>query len=105
MGEKNISFTEAVKSLIRKISRGKVATYGQIAALAGNPRAARQVVRILHSSSQTDNLPWHRVINSKGGISLKPGQGYELQKSLLETEGVAFGLNDLIDLERFLWVP
>jgi methylated-DNA-protein-cysteine methyltransferase-like protein len=106
MTEKNITpFTRKVRVIIRKIPRGKVATYGQIAACAGNPRAARQVVRILHSSSRKDKLPWHRVINSKGGISLKPGNGYELQKSLLEKEGVIFGLHDFVDLDRFLWSP
>lgn len=99
------SFTDTVKGIIKKIPRGKVATYGQIAALAGNPRAARQVVRILHSSSRKDNLPWHRVINSKGTISLPPGEGYELQKSLLEKERVAFGINDKVDFTRFLWSP
>jgi len=99
------TFTDRVKSIIKKIPKGRVATYGQIAALAGNPRAARQVVRILHSSSRKDKLPWHRVINAKGGISLKPGQGYELQRSLLEKEGVAFGLSDIIDFDRFLWAP
>lgn len=99
------SFTDTVKMIIKKIPKGKVASYGQIAAMAGNPRAARQVVRILHSSSRKDKLPWHRVINSKGGISLKPGNGYELQKSLLEKEGVKFGLHDIVDLDRFLWSP
>ena len=98
-------FTETVKRIIKKIPRGKVATYGQIAALAGNPRAARQVVRILHSSSRKDKLPWHRVINSKGTISLPPNEGYELQKSLLEKEGVEFGIGDKVDFDRFLWSP
>ncbi len=99
------SFTDTVKMIIKKIPKGKIASYGQIAALAGSPRAARQVVRILHSSSRKDKLPWHRVINSKGGISLKPGNGYELQKSLLEDEGVKFGLRDIVDFKRFLWSP
>ena len=98
-----LSFTDTIKKMIKRIPKGKVATYGQIAALAGSPRAARQVVRILHSSSRTDRLPWHRVINSKGGISLKPGNGYELQKSLLENEGIEFGINDVVDFKRFLW--
>lgn len=102
---KEESFTDRVKKVIKKVPRGRVATYGQIAAMAGNPRAARQVVRILHSSSRKDKLPWHRIINAKGGISLKPGQGYELQKSLLEKEGVVFGLGDLVDFDRFLWAP
>jgi methylated-DNA-protein-cysteine methyltransferase-like protein len=66
------SFSQRVKDVIKKIPRGKIATYGQSAACAGNPRAARQVVWTLNSSSRKDKLPWHRVINSKGQISLKP---------------------------------
>jgi methylated-DNA-protein-cysteine methyltransferase-like protein len=101
----NETFHERVVRIIKKIPRGRVATYGQIAAYAGNPRAARQVVRALHSSSHKNNLPWHRVINSKGKISLKPGHGYELQLDMLEREGVIFGVGDSIDLDRYLWAP
>ena len=97
------AFTTAVIELIRSIPEGKVSTYGNIAALAGNPRAARQVVRILHVYSRKEKLPWHRVINREGKISLKPFHGYEEQKLLLETEGVEFGLGDRIDLEDYLW--
>ncbi len=99
------AFTDRVKARIKKIPRGRVACYGQIATMAGSPRGARQVVRILHSSSEKDNLPWHRVINKQGKIALKPGAGYELQKSLLEGEGVVFGLRDQIDLKRYQWSP
>ena len=98
-----LSFTQRVKQVIRKIPRGKVATYGQIAAYAGSPRAVRQVVWILNSSSRKDKLPWHRVINRQGKISLKPNHGYEIQKMLLEKERVKFDKNDMIDLERYLW--
>lgn len=97
------SLTENIKWIIKQIPKGKVATYGQIAALAGNPRGARQVVRILHACSHKDKLPWHRVINSRGTISLKPGQGYEIQKSLLLGEGVKFKDNDAVDFSRHLW--
>jgi len=96
-------FHRRTVDVIKKIPRGRVATYGQIAAMAGNPRAARQVVRTLHTSSDKERLPWHRVINSQGRISLPPGRGYELQKSLLEKEGVKFGLGDRIDLKRYIW--
>jgi methylated-DNA-protein-cysteine methyltransferase-like protein len=99
------SFYDRVKIAIKRIPKGKVATYGQIAACAGNPRAARQVVRVLHSSSQKDKLPWHRVINREGRISLKPNQGYEIQRALLLKEGITFDKNDTIDLNRFLWQP
>jgi methylated-DNA-protein-cysteine methyltransferase-like protein len=99
------SFSHRVKELIKRIPRGKVATYGQIAAYAGNPRAARQVVWILHSSSGKEKLPWHRVINSKGRISLKPNYGYEIQRELLRQEGVKFAENEAVDFKRFLWSP
>ena len=97
------SLEERAMSIIRSIPEGKVATYGMIAAMAGNPCGARQVVRILHTSSSKDNLPWHRVVNSKGGISLKPGHGYEIQKGLLEREGITFDANGIIDFDRYLW--
>jgi len=96
-------FTIKVKALIHQIPAGKVASYGLIAALAGNPRAARQVAWILHSSSAADQLPWHRVVNRKGKISLKPFGGYEIQKQLLLQEGVVFDDNDAINLDCFLW--
>ena len=96
-------FTLKVKTLIQQIPAGKVASYGLIAALAGNPRAARQVAWVLHASSAADNLPWHRVVNRTGKISLKPFAGYELQKQRLLQEGVAFDETDAIDLDRYLW--
>ena len=97
-------FTEHVIDIIKEIPKGKVATYGQIATLAGSPRAARQVVRILHSSSKKHKLPWHRVINSQGKISLLPNQGYEIQKALLIKEKVKFTLTDHVDLKKYQWV-
>lgn len=98
-------FHKKVVAIIKRIPRGKVATYGKIAAYAGNTRAARQVVRTLHSSSEKEKLPWHRVINGQGKISLGPGHGYELQKALLESEGIVFGLGERIDLKKYLWAP
>lgn len=100
-----MTFTERVKLLIKAIPRGKVSTYGQIAAFAGDPRGARQVARILHSCSEKDNLPWYRMINRMGRISLSPGNGYELQYSLLHKEGICFKLDGSIDLRIFLWQP
>lgn len=95
------SFFERVKKLIKQIPNGKVATYGQIAVYAGNPRAARQVAWILHSSSRKYNLPWHRVINSRGCISLPPHRGYKIQKRLLEQEGIIFQEDGSIDLNIY----
>jgi methylated-DNA-protein-cysteine methyltransferase-like protein len=100
-----MEFEARVKKAIKAIPHGKVATYAQIAALAGNHRAARQVVRVLHASSKKDRLPWHRVINSRGGISLARGRGFEEQKRLLLNEGVAVSRLGRIDLEEFRWDP
>src|SRR4030043_1011354 len=100
-----MEFEERVKGVIRAIPRGKVATYAQVAALAGNHRAARQVVRVLHASSDKDGLPWHRVINSRGGISLGRGRGFEKQRRLLSKEGVHVSGSGRIALEDFQWGP
>jgi methylated-DNA-protein-cysteine methyltransferase-like protein len=96
-------FVTRVVAVMQKIPRGKVATYGLIAAMAGNPRGARQVVRVLHSSATKLKLPWYRVINAGGRISLPPGAGYELQKALLEKEGVTFTPDGKVDFKKYLW--
>ncbi|MBC7960170.1 MAG: MGMT family protein [Vallitaleaceae bacterium] len=93
-------FTQTVIEIIKNIPRGKVMTYGQIARLAGSPRAARQVVFTLTTASRKEDLPWHRVMNKRGKISLTE-EGYRLQKELLMSEGVEFDLYDVVDLERF----
>jgi methylated-DNA-protein-cysteine methyltransferase-like protein len=98
-------FSERVKRLIAAIPAGRVATYGQIAACAGNHRAARQVAWLLHSSSKKENLPWHRVINSRGTISLPVGGGFEEQRMLLEAEGVQVDRGGRVKLGEFLWNP
>lgn len=99
------TFHQRAVAVIKKIPKGKVATYGQVAALAGDPRGARQVVRILNSSWKKEKLPWQRIINARGTISLPRGAGYEMQKGMLQDEGIVFGLDDTVDLERFLWKP
>ena len=96
-------FTRNVRKVIRSIPRGRVATYAQVAALAGNPRAVRGVVWILHSSSEAAKLPWHRVINSRGAISLPPGRGFEEQRAKLIAEGVPVSPAGKIDLARYRW--
>ena len=96
-------FTKAVVNLIKAIPKGKVATYGGIAWLAGKPTGARQVSRILHSMSKKHGLPWHRVVNARGRVSLRPHAGYEEQLALLEREGVEFDGTDRVDLELYLW--
>jgi methylated-DNA-protein-cysteine methyltransferase-like protein len=94
-------FRERVLELIQQIPRGKVASYGQIARLAGHPRAPRQVGRILYGQN-LEGLPWHRVVNFRGELSTwKIGSG-ELQQALLESEGVKFK-QGCCNLKRFQW--
>jgi methylated-DNA-protein-cysteine methyltransferase-like protein len=93
-------FTLKVIEIIQSIPAGKVASYGQIAIYAGNHRGARQVSRTLHTCTKKYNLPWHRVINSQGKISLK-NEGFELQYRLLTEEGIEFGIGQVIDLKKF----
>ncbi len=99
------AFTMRVRNIISAIPEGRVASYGQIAALAGNIRAARQVAWILHSSSKASELPWHRVVGTRGRVSLPQGRGYEEQRALLRDEGVHFDTEDRIDMSRFRWNP
>jgi len=96
-------FTQKALHVIQHIPEGKVLTYGRASALAGKPNGARQISRLLHSMSKKYDLPWHRVINSKGRISLRPSNGYELQKALLESEGVIFSKKEIIDLKVYMW--
>jgi len=98
------TFTERVVEAIKRIPMGKVATYGLVAMIAGNPSGARQVVRVLTTQWAKHDLPWHRVINSKGTISLT-GEGYRIQRQLLVKEGVEFDPSDKVDFKRFLWKP
>ena len=98
-------FTARAVRVIRAIPKGKVASYGLVAAVAGSPLGARQVVRVLHTLSRKERLPWHRVINSRGSISLPRGAGFEKQRALLRSEGVAVTPAGKVDMKRHLWVP
>lgn len=80
-------------------------TYGQVARIAGNPRGARQVVRILHSMSEKYDLPWHRIINSQGAIGKRDLEMVTLQKDLLEAEGVIFFGRYEVNLDLCLFEP
>jgi methylated-DNA-protein-cysteine methyltransferase-like protein len=97
-------FTQEVIKIIKSIPKGKVLTYGIIAKLAGNSRAARQVSWILHSSTKKYDLPWHRVINSKGKIVLSADEDRYYQKNLLIEEGIQFKSEFGIDLQKYLWI-
>lgn len=94
-------FTRSVIETIRSIPEGKIMSYGQVAAVAGSPRGARQVVRILHSMSRKYGLPWHRVVNIRGEIALDEHGGGGEQQERLEAEGVEFGIGGRIDLNRY----
>lgn len=98
------SFAETVVRLIRSIPKGKVASYGQIAKLAGKPQGSRGVAWILHSLSEARALPWHRVLNSQGKISFPEGSAlHAKQKRLLKKEGVVFSSSGQLDLELYQW--
>ena len=90
---------------VRRIPRGRVATYGQIARLAAMPRQARLVGYALHAL-QDVRVPWQRVVNGRGEISLRSVPGSEdFQREMLEAEGVRFDARGRVDLERYGWRP
>lgn len=91
-----------IHAVVRDIPPGQVATYGQVAAAAGFPGRARQVGYALHSLSPGHAVPWQRVVNAQGRISLG-GESGAHQRALLEGEGVEFDARGRIDLRRFGW--
>lgn len=97
---------EAICAVVRRIPKGWVATYGQVAAMAGMPRRARLVGRVLQRLDPTTRIPWHRVVNAKGEISysLSRNGGDILQRRLLEKEGISFDDKNRLDLERCRWL-
>lgn len=98
-------FRERVIAIVTAVPKGRVVTYGQVALLAGAPRAARQVGGVLHGLKEAERVPWQRVINAEGRLSTyKVGAG-ELQRALLESEGVDFDGEGRIDLKLFRWDP
>lgn len=99
-------FTDQVYKVIQSIPYGKVASYGQVALYAGSPRAARQVGWILHQSEGRVELPWWRVINNSGRISIKGSynNSADVQRKLLESEGVVVEENLDIDIEKYRYI-
>jgi methylated-DNA-protein-cysteine methyltransferase-like protein len=97
--------TDRILAVIKAIPKGKVAAYGQVAALAGVPRGARQVARVLHSLSGREKLPWHRVLGASGRISLPAAAGGAEQARRLQREGVGVDARGRVDLARFRWRP
>ena len=96
---------ERIYAVVRRIPRRRVATYGQVAALAGFPRHARQVGYALHALPEGTDVPWHRVVNAKGEVSQRATPGWEqVQLALLRRERV-IGKDGRVDLDRFRWEP
>ena len=93
---------EKIYEVVKSIPEGKVATYGQVALLAGNPRWARIVGYALHANPDPSTIPCHRVVNREGKVapSFAFGGG-EVQRQLLEAEGIVFESNGRIDLEKY----
>lgn len=101
-----VNFYTRVYALVCQVPYGRVVTYGQIAALLGSPHAARAVGYALRALPYGSEVPWHRVINHAGQISLRhPADGPRLQRVLLEAEGIMFGPEDCVNLRRYRWHP
>ncbi len=97
---------ERIYAIIKRIPKGRVATYGQIARLAGIRGQARRVGYALSVLSDDRRVPWHRVVNVKGGISARSERHFEeIQRALLDREGIVFGTKGQIPLARFQWQP
>jgi len=99
-------FFRRVYQVVRAIPRGKVATYGQVALLAGTPRGARAVGWALRAlaAGAADRVPWHRVVNAAGGISARPGLSPQVQRRRLRDEGVRF-VRGRVDLRQHRLLP
>jgi methylated-DNA-protein-cysteine methyltransferase-like protein len=94
----------AIHAMVKRIPRGKVATYGQVAELAGLAGHARQVGYALHALTDDDDIPWQRVVNARGEVSARSEPTAEsIQRQLLEREGIRFDLSGRIDLSEYGW--
>ena len=101
-----MAFFEEVYKIVRQIPKGKVATYGQVAKMIGQPAKSKIVGWALHSNPYKSTVPCHRVVNRNGELSggFAFG-GAEAQKKLLEDEGIIFDESGIINLEKYLWKP
>jgi len=99
------SFKDLVIEIIKSIPYGRVTSYGTVATLAGSPRSAREVGYLLHSLTKKYNLPWQRVINKKGYISIRGNDVNmkNLQKKLLKEESVEVSEEFMVDLKKYGW--
>jgi len=94
---------QRIYAVVRRIPEGKVATYGQVAVIAGLPGHARQVGYALNGLND-ESVPWHRVINAQGQVSARSEPGWEgFQRHLLESEGVVFSSRGIVSLKLYRW--
>src|ERR1044071_9403337 len=109
MAEHVVRLYRSIYAVVRRIPRGRVATYGQVAELAGIPGGARVAGAAMKTSKPTDRLPWQRVIGkagrNRGRIAIHDPVGAAVQRQLLDEEGVAIGDSGLIALDRYGWLP
>ena len=98
---------QLIYAVVARVPKGRVATYGQIAQLAGMPRCARLVGYALNGLAAGNRLPWHRIVNAKGQISERGdgGAAAQLQRKRLEREGICFDTRNTIALARYRWQP
>ena len=97
------AFAHAVYRLVARCPRGKVVSYGGVAALLGKPRLSRAVGAALRDLPDDTTIPWWRVVNSSGAIASRPNHGPAIQRTLLEREGVRFSAAERIDWKEFGW--
>jgi len=102
MPERNDKLFARIYDVVKQVPRGRVATYGQIAQIVGEGCDARTVGYAMASTPEGQDIPWQRIVNREGKISL-PGQGGEIQRMRLEAEGIAFDARGRIDMQRFGW--
>ena len=107
MAEARSDAYRKIYAVVRRIPRGRVSTYGDVARLASLPGRARQVGYALFALRDGDeSVPWQRVVNSRGEVSLRAEPGMEaVQRKILESEGVEFDERGRIDLDRYRWKP
>jgi methylated-DNA-protein-cysteine methyltransferase-like protein len=103
MSEVESGFRQRIEAIVAQIPRGRVMTYGQLAALVGNARAARIVGGIAHFGDPS--LPWQRVVNKQGGLAAGYPGGRNGHRQVLVAEGITVNDNDRVDVQALLWWP
>ncbi|CAN5894383.1 MGMT family protein [soil metagenome] len=102
--DRGTSFTERVYAMVGRVPRGRIVSYGGVGALLGQPRAARGVGQALHALPDESDVPWWRVVNRNGEISIRGfPHAAQLQRAMLEAEGVRFDGHGRADWKRFGW--